>query len=67
MGFAGIKTCMEAKGHVDEGPYEVSLDNYGCCDGPKNGRLRALSNVSPFQENEKCINIKLLRFPVYLL
>lgn len=46
MGFAGIKACMEAMQHVDEEPYEVSLDNYGCCDGPSAGRLRALNNVS---------------------
>lgn len=46
MDFTGIKACMEAKHHVDEEPYEVSLDNYGCCDGPKAGRLRALNDVS---------------------
>lgn len=46
MDFAGIKACMEAKHHVDEEPYEVILDNYGCCDGPKAGRLRALNSVS---------------------
>ncbi|KAF3436111.1 hypothetical protein FNV43_RR23203 [Rhamnella rubrinervis] len=40
-----IKACMEAKHHVDEEPYEVCLDNYGCCDGPKAGRLRALTNA----------------------
>ncbi|BBH10156.1 hypothetical protein Prudu_022858, partial [Prunus dulcis] len=37
-----VKACMEAMHHVDE-PYEVSLDNYGCHDGPKTGRLRALN------------------------
>ena len=46
IGFAGIRACMEVKGHVDEEPYEVILDNYGCGDGPKTGRLRASSNVS---------------------
>ncbi|TQE09825.1 hypothetical protein C1H46_004599 [Malus baccata] len=35
---------MEATGHVNEEPYEASLDNYGCCDGPKSGRLRATNN-----------------------
>ncbi|KAL5561968.1 hypothetical protein UlMin_031715 [Ulmus minor] len=39
-----VKACMEAKCRVDEEPYEVGLDNYGCCGGPKTGRLRALSN-----------------------
>ncbi|KAG5514637.1 hypothetical protein RHGRI_035886 [Rhododendron griersonianum] len=40
-----IKACMEAMYPVDEEPYEVSLDNHGCCDGPKTGRLRTLGNV----------------------
>ncbi|XP_050364537.1 BRCA1-associated RING domain protein 1 [Argentina anserina] len=39
-----VKACMEAKQHVDEEPYEVTLDNYGCRSGAKGGRLRALSN-----------------------
>ncbi|CAK9181385.1 unnamed protein product [Ilex paraguariensis] len=39
-----IKACMEAKHPVDEELYEVSLDNHGCWDGPKTGRLRALIN-----------------------
>lgn len=39
---------MEALHPVDEEPYEVTLDNHGCCDGPKTGRLRALNNVSGF-------------------
>ncbi|KAH7517420.1 BRCA1-associated RING domain protein 1 isoform X2 [Ziziphus jujuba] len=43
--FDWIKACMEAMHHVDEEPYEVGLDNYGCCDGPKTGRLRALDNA----------------------
>ena len=33
---------------VDEEPYEVGLDNHGCHDGPKTGRLRALDNVSAY-------------------
>lgn len=37
---------MEAMNPVDEEPYEVSLDNHGCLDGPKTGRLRALNKVS---------------------
>ncbi|GMN49028.1 hypothetical protein TIFTF001_018180 [Ficus carica] len=40
-----IKECIEAKCHVNEEPYEVSLDNYGCCDGPRTGRLRASNNA----------------------
>ncbi|GFZ20198.1 breast cancer associated RING 1 [Actinidia rufa] len=39
-----IKACMEALHSVDEEPYEVGLDNHGCRDGPKTGRLRALDN-----------------------
>ncbi|KAM1795605.1 hypothetical protein ACFX11_035930 [Malus domestica] len=46
-----VKACMEATGHVNEEPYEASLDNYGCCDdGPKSGRLRATNNVSSSDE-----------------
>lgn len=37
---------MEALHPVDEEPYEVNLDNHGCRNGPKTGRLRALNNVS---------------------
>ncbi|OMP05275.1 hypothetical protein COLO4_08954 [Corchorus olitorius] len=37
-----IKACMQAMHPVHEEPYEISLDNHGCCDGPKTGRLRAL-------------------------
>ncbi|XWS31387.1 hypothetical protein CRYUN_Cryun23aG0071500 [Craigia yunnanensis] len=40
-----IKACMKAMGPVTEEPYEVSLDNHGCSDGPKTGRLRALDNA----------------------
>ena len=36
---------MEAMQPVNEEPYEVSLDNHGCRDGPKTGRLMALNNV----------------------
>lgn len=39
---AWIKACMEAMQPVDEEPYEVNLDNHGCCEGPKTGRLRVL-------------------------
>lgn len=42
----GIKACVEADHHVDEEPYEVNLDNHGCRDGPRTGRLRASKNVS---------------------
>ncbi|XP_022758493.1 BRCA1-associated RING domain protein 1-like isoform X2 [Durio zibethinus] len=40
-----IKECMKAMCPVNEEPYEISLDNHGCCDGPKTGRLRALDNA----------------------
>ncbi|XVF72060.1 hypothetical protein PTKIN_Ptkin12aG0091000 [Pterospermum kingtungense] len=40
-----IKACIKAMRPVNEEPYEVSLDNHGCCDGPKTGRLRALDNA----------------------
>jgi hypothetical protein len=36
---------MEAMHPVDEVPYEVCLDNHGCSDGPKTGRLMASNNV----------------------
>nr|POE76686.1 brca1-associated ring domain protein 1 [Quercus suber] len=36
---------MEAMHPVNEEPYEVSLDNHGCCDRPKTGRLLALNNA----------------------
>ncbi|XVF81030.1 hypothetical protein PTKIN_Ptkin15bG0123700 [Pterospermum kingtungense] len=41
-----INACMKAMHPVNEEPYEVSLDNHGCHDGPKTGRLRALNNAS---------------------
>ncbi|GFP82946.1 protein breast cancer susceptibility 1 homolog [Phtheirospermum japonicum] len=40
-----IKACVEANHYVDEEPYEVNLDNHGCCDGAKTGRLRASNNA----------------------
>ncbi|GAV82359.1 BRCT domain-containing protein/zf-HC5HC2H domain-containing protein/zf-C3HC4_2 domain-containing protein [Cephalotus follicularis] len=40
-----IKACMEVKTFVSEEPYEVSLDNHGCRDGPKTGRIRVLDNA----------------------
>lgn len=40
-----MKACMESMHPVDEEPYEVSLDNHGCSDGPRTGRLRALDNA----------------------
>ncbi|GFQ03181.1 protein breast cancer susceptibility 1 homolog [Phtheirospermum japonicum] len=39
-----IKACVEANHYVDEEPYEVNLDNHGCCDGAKTGRSRASNN-----------------------
>ncbi|XP_044492419.1 BRCA1-associated RING domain protein 1 [Mangifera indica] len=41
-----IKACMEAMRPVYEEPYEVSLDNHGCQDGPRTGRLRVLEKAS---------------------
>ncbi|KAI3449810.1 hypothetical protein Pfo_006475 [Paulownia fortunei] len=40
-----IKACVEANLPVSEEPYEVNLDNHGCCDGPRTGRLRASNNA----------------------
>ncbi|KAK8674421.1 hypothetical protein V6N13_112712 [Hibiscus sabdariffa] len=40
-----IKECMKAMHPLNEEPYEVSLDNHGCRDGPKTGRLRVLDNA----------------------
>ncbi|XP_057798173.1 BRCA1-associated RING domain protein 1 [Salvia miltiorrhiza] len=40
-----VKACMEANHRVDEEPFEVNLDNHGCCDGPRTGRLRASKNA----------------------
>lgn len=37
---------MEAMNPVGEEPYEINLDNHGCEEGPKTGRLRALNKVS---------------------
>lgn len=36
---------MEANHPVNEEPYEVCLDNHGCLNGPKTGRLRFSNNV----------------------
>ncbi|XP_043690519.1 BRCA1-associated RING domain protein 1-like [Telopea speciosissima] len=35
-----IKDCLEALQPLPEEPYEVQRDIHGCCNGPKNGRLR---------------------------
>lgn len=51
MFHLGIKACMEANHPVDEEPYEVDLDNHGCRDGPRTGRLRASTSVSFSQLN----------------
>ncbi|KAF5726998.1 protein BREAST CANCER SUSCEPTIBILITY 1 [Tripterygium wilfordii] len=40
-----VKACMERMYAMNEEPYEVSLDNYGCCNGPKTGRLNAVNGV----------------------
>ncbi|KAK6141504.1 hypothetical protein DH2020_024749 [Rehmannia glutinosa] len=40
-----IKACVEANCPVNEEPYEVNLDNHGCCGGPRTGRLRASNNA----------------------
>ncbi|KAL3517726.1 hypothetical protein ACH5RR_020315 [Cinchona calisaya] len=39
-----IKACIEANHPVNEEPYEVSLDNHGCLNGPKTGRLKVSNN-----------------------
>lgn len=49
----GIKACMEANHPVDEEPYEVNVDNHGCLNGPKTGRLRVFNNVRTFSLQEK--------------
>ncbi|XP_059297836.1 BRCA1-associated RING domain protein 1 isoform X1 [Lycium ferocissimum] len=40
-----IKASIQENCHVNEEPYEVSLDNHGCFGGPKAGRLRASSSA----------------------
>ena len=58
--FAGVKACMKSMRPVDEEPYEVGLDNHGCRNGPRTGRLSALDNVSFLLMNaseEKCENV----------
>lgn len=37
---------MKSMELVNEEPYEISIDVYGCKDGPKLGRLRLLNKVS---------------------
>lgn len=44
----GVTASMEVMCPVEEEPFEISLDNYGCQGGPKAGRLRALANVNTF-------------------
>ncbi|XP_022996429.1 BRCA1-associated RING domain protein 1-like [Cucurbita maxima] len=41
----GVKACMKERRPLNEEAYEISLDHYGCIDGPKSGRLRVLSNA----------------------
>jgi hypothetical protein len=45
---------MEAMHPVDEVPYEVCLDNHGCSDGPKTGRLMASNNVKASSLTNTC-------------
>ncbi|KAK4281323.1 hypothetical protein QN277_012834 [Acacia crassicarpa] len=40
-----VTASMEVMRPVEEEPFEISLDNYGCQGGPKAGRLRALANA----------------------
>ncbi|XP_019165530.1 PREDICTED: BRCA1-associated RING domain protein 1 [Ipomoea nil] len=40
-----VRTCMDFNGPMNEEPYEITLDNHGCSDGPKTGRLRASTNA----------------------
>ncbi|KAG8389172.1 hypothetical protein BUALT_Bualt02G0201400 [Buddleja alternifolia] len=40
-----VKACVEANCHVSEERFEVNLDNHGCRDGPRTGRLRASNNA----------------------
>lgn len=46
MAFVGVKASMAAMRPIEEEPYEVSLDNHGCMNGPKTGRLAALERVN---------------------
>ncbi|KAK8625447.1 hypothetical protein V6N13_090319 [Hibiscus sabdariffa] len=41
-----VKACIKAMKHVDELPYEISIDVHGIRDGPRLGRLR-LQNKQP--------------------
>ncbi|KAL8137133.1 hypothetical protein V2J09_003134 [Rumex salicifolius] len=36
-----IKACLEMKAPEEEEDYEINIDNHGCLDGPKTGRMRA--------------------------
>ncbi|XP_023554232.1 BRCA1-associated RING domain protein 1 [Cucurbita pepo subsp. pepo] len=40
-----VKACMKERRPLNEEPYEIALDNYGCTDGPKSGRLRVLNHA----------------------
>uniref|UniRef100_A0A251JLN8 RING-type E3 ubiquitin transferase BRCA1 n=1 Tax=Manihot esculenta TaxID=3983 RepID=A0A251JLN8_MANES len=40
-----VKACMKSMCPVDEEPYEVGLDNHGCCNGPRTGRLSVLDKA----------------------
>ncbi|KAJ9176476.1 hypothetical protein P3X46_011785 [Hevea brasiliensis] len=40
-----VKECMKSLRPVDEEPYEVSLDNHGCYNGPRTGRLSVLDKA----------------------
>lgn len=57
---SGIEACMKSKCPIDEEPYEISLDNHDCSDGPKTGRLRVLNNVCSFSLSYHFVNIFLL-------
>ncbi|XP_057549284.1 BRCA1-associated RING domain protein 1-like isoform X2 [Amaranthus tricolor] len=46
-------SCMQSKLPINEEPYEISLDNHGCCNGPKTGRLRLLNNEQKLFDNLK--------------
>lgn len=45
--FTGIKACLEAGTPVEEEPYEITHDVNGSFDGPRIGRTRAMTKVSP--------------------
>ncbi|KAJ0053488.1 hypothetical protein Pint_01684 [Pistacia integerrima] len=69
-----IKACMEALRPVYEEPYEISLDNHGCQDGPRTGRLMLLeklhlagnsvSSICCYTLNDLCgLFVSLIPFP----